>query len=72
MIQNAQLGEHRGLIPIEMLVGHLTGLKLDNAHPGGLDLSTRSRHAKYHPIHVQRISKANYELLDDPILAEDL
>jgi hypothetical protein len=42
MIQDAQLGEHRGLIPIEMLVGHLTGLKLNNAHPGGLDLSTRT------------------------------
>jgi hypothetical protein len=32
MFQNAQLREHRGLIPIEMLVGHFAGLKPDDAY----------------------------------------
>jgi len=31
MIEDADLGEQRGLIPIEMLMGHFAVLKLDEA-----------------------------------------
>jgi hypothetical protein len=34
MIQDAQLGKHGGLSPIEMLVGYFTGVKLNDAHEG--------------------------------------
>src|SRR5205814_5752049 len=53
MIQDAQLREHGGLIPIEMLAGHFAGLKLNDAHEGELDFSTRGWHTRKHPIHPE-------------------
>jgi hypothetical protein len=67
MIENAHLGEQRGLIPIEMLMGHFAVLKLDEDHESELDPSTRGRHARKHPIHIERMRKADHELLGDPI-----
>jgi hypothetical protein len=67
MIQDTQLGEHRGLVPIEMLVGYFAGLKLNDAHQGELEPSARSREAREHPIHLERVRKPNDELFDDPI-----
>src|ERR1700737_4510143 len=72
MIQDPQLREHRGLIPIETLVGDFAGLKLNDAHHGELDPSTRGRQARQHPIHIERMREADYKLFDNPIVAEDL
>src|SRR5712671_3766831 len=72
VIQDPQLREHRGLIPIEMLIGHFAGLKLDDAHQGELDPSTRGWHAGKHPTHLESMRKPNNELFDDPIVAEGL
>ena len=65
MIEDAHLGEQSGLIPIETLAGHFAGLKLNDAHQGELDSSTRGRHAGKHPMHIERMRKANHELFDD-------
>ena len=40
MVQDPQLREHRGLIPIEPLVGQFAGLKLNETHEGELGFST--------------------------------
>ena len=40
MIPDAQLREHGGLIPIEMLVVHFSGSELDDADQGEFDFST--------------------------------
>jgi len=47
-------------------------LKLDETHKGELDSLAGGWHARKHPIHLERMRKANYELFDDPIAAEDL
>jgi hypothetical protein len=72
MIQDTQLGEHRGLIPIEVLVSYFPGVKLDDAHEGELDPSTSGSNTGKHPIHVEGMRKADHEFFDDPIGAEGL
>ena len=64
--------EHRGLIPIEALVSYFAVLKLDDTHESELGSSTRGSQTGEHPVHADRMSKADHELLDDPIRAEDL
>ena len=70
MIEDPQLREHRCLIPIEPLIGDLAAFKLNDQRHGKFDASIRGRHAGKHPIHLQRMRKANDELFDDPIAAE--
>jgi hypothetical protein len=53
-----------------MLVSHFVGLKLDDAHQGELDPPTGACQARNHPIHAERMRKPNYELFDDPVVAE--
>src|SRR5215469_9706691 len=72
VIQDAQLGEYRGLIPIEMLVGDFACLKLNDPDQGKLDPMTRRRHTGNHPIHIECMGKSSHELFDDPSLAEGL
>jgi hypothetical protein len=72
MIQDSQLREHCSLIPIEMLIGHFAGLKLNDAHQGELDPPTRGWHAGKHPTHLECMCKPNDELFDDPVVAEGL
>src|SRR5262245_37612054 len=67
-IQQAQLREHRRLIPVNMLVSDLARLKLNDADEDELSLTTGGRHARKHPAHVQRVREANDELFDNPII----
>ena len=72
MIQDAQLREYRGLIPIETLVCYFAGLKLNDARRAILDLSTRGRQAGQHPIHIECVREVDNKFFDDPIVSEDL
>ena len=72
MIQDAQLREHRRLIPMDMLPGHFASLKLNDAHQDELNFSTRGCHTRKHPDHIERVRKANHELFNNPISAEGL
>src|SRR5262247_390771 len=72
VMQDAQLREHRGLIPIEALTGYLAGLELNDAREGDFDFPAGRRHAWKHPVHGERVREADHELLDDPIVAEGL
>ena len=54
MIQDPELREHRGLVPIETLTSHFAVLKLDDADEAELDTSPGGGHAREHP--VQRAS----------------
>jgi hypothetical protein len=58
--------------PIEVLVGHFAVLKLDDAGEDELGSFTRGWQARKHPIHLERMGKANHELFDNPIVAEGL
>lgn len=72
MIQDAHLREHRGLIPIEMLVSHFARVKLHDAYQDELHLSSGGWHTRQHPIHSERVRKLHHRLFDHPIVAEDL
>ena len=72
VIQNSQLIEHRGLIPKKMLAGHLAALKPNNAHEDEFNFAIRGRHTREHPIHFERMRKADHELFDNSNVAEDL
>ena len=72
MIEDPQLREHRCLIPIEPLIGDLAAFKLNDQRHGKFDASIRDWYAGKHPIHPQRMRKANHELFDDPIAAKGL
>ena len=72
MIEDSQLREHGGLIPIEPLTGNFSGLKLDDSHERKLGSSTGGLQTGQHPFHVHRMGKAYHELFDDPIIAKHL
>src|SRR5215813_6519443 len=72
VMQDAQLREHRGLIPIEALTGYLAGSKLNDARQGDFDFPARRRHIRKHPVHIERVREADHEFLDDSIVAEGL
>jgi hypothetical protein len=72
MIYDAQLREDRGLIPMDMLIGHFASLKLNDADEDELNFSSRGWKARKHPIHIERVRKANHELFDDPVVTKYL
>src|ERR1700739_4864854 len=72
VIQNSQLIEHRGLIPKKMLAGHLAALEPNDAHEDEFNFAIRGRHPREHPIHFEPMRKADHELFDNSIVAEDL
>jgi hypothetical protein len=72
MTQDTQLGEQRDLIPMDVLVSHFAGLKLDDADQDEFDFSTRGGQIRKHPIHIESVGEADHELFDDPVVAEGL
>ena len=72
MIYDAQLREDRGLIPMDMLIGHFASLKLNDADQDELNFSFRGWKARKHPIHIERVRKANHELFNDPVVIKYL
>jgi hypothetical protein len=72
MIYDAQLREDRGLIPMDMLIGHFASLKLNDADQDELNFSFRGWKARKHPIHIERVRKANHELFNDPVVTKYL
>src|SRR5215467_13176406 len=55
-----------------MLAGHLTAVEPNDAHKHEFSFPARGRYSWDHPIHLERVRKANHELFDYSILAEDL
>ena len=72
MIQDAQLSEHRRLIPIEVLAGHFAVLKMDDGGQEEPGSSPSGSQTWKYPIHIDRMREAHHQFFDDPIIAEDL
>src|SRR5262245_39423491 len=71
-IEDTQLKEHVGLIPIEMLARHFAVLDLNDDHQGKFNRTTCGPDARKHPVHTHRVCKTDNQLIHNPIVAEDL
>ncbi len=69
-IEQAELNEHRRLIPIDMLVRELAVAEVDDHDRRDFDMFVGGRNAGEHPIHRDGMSELEDELIDDAILAD--
>src|SRR5262249_39486548 len=69
-IDKAELDEHRGLIPVQMLVRDLVTRKLDDGDERELHAVSGRRNAGQEPIHADRVSEANNQLIDHSALPD--
>src|SRR5437868_291666 len=72
MIQDAQLRQHRRLIPVSMLVGDFAAIELDENGDDEFGLSAGGSYPREEPIHIDRMGKTYRHLFDDAIIAESL
>jgi hypothetical protein len=72
MIQDAQLRQHRRLIPVSMLVRDFATIELDERGDEEFGFSAGGPYSREEPIHIDRMGKTYCHFFDDAIIAESL
>ena len=69
-IEQSDLHQHRGLIPVDMLVIELVAAEIDDRHQRHLDEFARRLHPRQHPVDLAVMREAEEHFVDDPIGAD--
>ena len=72
MIQDAQLRQHRRVIPVSMLVRDFAAIELDEGGADDFGFSAGGPYPREEPIHIDRMGKTYCHLFDDAVIAESL
>src|SRR5215813_1387208 len=69
-IEEAELDEHRSLVPVEMLAHDLVAFEPDDGHDRDVYALSGRSNSRQEPVHAGRVSEANDQLIDELILSD--
>src|SRR6516164_5940145 len=68
--QQSDLYQHGCLVPIDMLVVQLSAPEANNGYERNLDIVTRRRHTRQHPVDLAIMGETEDHLVHDPIRSD--
>src|ERR1700678_3415527 len=68
-VEQAELNQHRSLVPVNMLVYQLVALELDDGHRGDFHGPTGRRNSRQHPIDHRGMREVDDEFVHDRVRA---